>query len=330
MISFLKKNWFVLGIITALILGFLIPNVGIFLNKGSVFSTVLIVLLFLISGFKLPSEAIKAGMKDVRVHILIQLFVFVITPGFIFVTSFPFRDIMNGQVAIGIFALACLPTTISSCIVFTQISGGNVVATMFNAAFANVVGIILSPLLLSIMLRSSAAALPLSELLDILQSLALKMLLPIIVGQIARKYAGGIGKKISKPLGTISSTFILMIVFFAFSKTAGNPAFRENIVALFVPFLYLAAVHLVLLGASYLSAKALDFSTENKISVLFAAPQKTLAMGVPLISTFFADNPEILGVALLPLIFYHAWQLFIAGFLPKLTAKLSRDPETAG
>lgn len=329
MISFLKKNWFVLGIITALILGFLIPKVGILLNSGSVFSTVLIVLLFLISGFKLPSEAIKAGMKDVRVHILIQLFVFVITPGFIFLTSFPFRDVMDGQVAIGIFALACLPTTISSCIVFTQISGGNVVATMFNAAFANVIGIILSPLLLSIMLRSSAAALPLSELLDILQSLALKMLLPIIVGQIARKYAGGIGKKISKPLGTISSTFILMIVFFAFSKTAGNPAFTENVVALFVPFLYLAAVHVVLLVASYLSAKAMHFSAENTISVLFAAPQKTLAMGVPLISTFFADNPEILGVALLPLIFYHAWQLFIAGFLPKLTSKLPREGETA-
>jgi sodium/bile acid cotransporter 7 len=287
------------------------------------------VLLFLISGFKLPSEAIKAGMKDIRVHILIQLFVFAISPWFIFATSFPFRDIMDGRVVIGIYALACLPTTISSCIVFTQISGGNVVATMFNAAFANVVGIILSPLLLSIMVRSSGSPLPLSELLGILQSLALKMLLPIIAGQIARRYAGGIGKKIGKPLGTVSSIFILLIVFFAFSKTAGNSSFRESLVALIVPFVYLAAVHLVLLGASYFSAKALHFSTENTISVLFAAPQKTLAMGVPLISTFFADNPEILGTALLPLIFYHAWQLFIAGFLPRLTAKLPRSPEPA-
>ena len=45
----------------------------------------------------------------------------------------------------------------------------------------------------------------------------------------------------------------------------------------------------------------------------YAAPQKTLAVGVPLISTYFASNPEIIGLALLPLVFYHAWQLLVAG-----------------
>lgn len=327
MISFLKKNWFVLGIIVALILGFLVPDIGTFLNRGSIFSTVLIVLLFLIAGFKLPTETIKTGMKDIRVHIFIQLFIFVVIPAVIFLTSFPFRDVMDGKVAIGLYALACLPTTISSCIVFTQMSGGNLVATMFNASFANVIGVILSPVLLSIMLRSSADPLPVSELLAILRSLALKMLVPIIVGQIARKYAAALAKKMSKPLGTLSSCFILTIVFFSFSKTASNPSFREHLVMLIVPFLYLAAIHLVLLAASYFSAKAMRFSTENIISVLYAAPQKTLALGVPLISTFFADDPETLGIALLPLIFYHAWQLFIAGFLTRLTAKMPRSSE---
>jgi len=89
-----------------------------------------------------------------------------------------------------------------------------------------------------------------------------------------------------------------------------------------VPFVYLAAAYLVLLAASFLGARALNFSGDSIISVLFTAPQKTLAMGVPLLSTFFAANPEILGIALLPLIFYHPWQLFIAGFLPRLTEKL--------
>lgn len=327
MTSFLKKNWFIFGIVTALVLGFLVPEVGIFLNTNSVFSTVLIVLLFLIAGFKLPSETIKIGMKDLRVHILIQLFVFVVSPGILFLTSLPFRGVMDGRLAIGIYALACLPTTISSCIVFTQISGGNVVATIFNAALANVIGVILSPVILSLMLQSTGGPLPFSELLDILRGLALKMLLPIAVGQVARKYARGFAKRLSKPLGTLSSTFILMIVFFAFSKTAGNPDFRENVSALLLPFAIIGVAHLVLLSASYLSARALRLSTENTISVLFAAPQKTLAMGAPLIGTFFLNDPETLGIALLPLIFYHAFQLFIAGFLPKLTSKLPRGNE---
>ena len=44
-------------------------------------------------------------------------------------------------------------------------------------------------------------------------------------------------------------------------------------------------------------------------------PQKTLAVGIPLLSTYFAHDPELLAVAILPLLFYHPWQLMIAGFI---------------
>ena len=77
-----------------------------------------------------------------------------------------------------------------------------------------------------------------------------------------------------------------------------------------------------MLSLAYTGAKLLRFPPENIISILFAAPQKTLAMGVPLLSTFFADSPEILGIALLPLIFYHPWQLLMSGFLPGLTKNM--------
>jgi predicted Na+-dependent transporter len=58
---------------------------------------------------------------------------------------------------------------------------------------------------------------------------------------------------------------------------------------------------------------------------LYAAPQKTLAVGVPLVSTYFAASPEILGLALLPLVFYHAWQLLVAGFIR--SSRLVRETE---
>jgi solute carrier family 10 (sodium/bile acid cotransporter), member 7 len=328
--SFFTKNWFILGIVTALALGFLVPEFGVRLNTRSIFTTILIVLLFLISGFKLPTETIKEGMKDVRVHVFIQLYVFVLVPVFFYLTSLPFREVMDGKLVIGIYAMACLPTTISSCIVFTQIAGGNVVATMFNASLANVAGVIISPLILSLMIQSAGSALPLSELLGILQGLALKMLLPIAVGQIARKYAKKFAVKNGKRLGIISSVFVLMIVFVSFSKTANNPLFIENLKVLVVPFIYLAISHLVLLTGAFTGAKALRLKTENLITVLFAAPQKTLAMGVPLLGTFFAGNSEALGIVLLPLIFYHLWQLFIAGFIPRLVERLPRTQEAVG
>jgi predicted Na+-dependent transporter len=112
-----------------------------------------------------------------------------------------------------------------------------------------------------------------------------------------------------------SNIFILCILFFAFSKTAQNPDFLGNLRSLIGPFGYLAAAHLLLLLIAYGGTRLFHFSRENTISVLYAAPQKTLALGVPLISTYFASTPEILGIALLPLVFYHAWQLLVAGFV---------------
>ncbi len=79
-----------------------------------------------------------------------------------------------------------------------------------------------------------------------------------------------------------------------------------------------------------LCARKLRFSGPETISVLYAAPQKTLALGVPLLSAYFADDPAVLGVALLPLLFYHPWQLFIAGILKSLPIVKSwgMKPET--
>jgi sodium/bile acid cotransporter 7 len=131
--------------------------------------------------------------------------------------------------------------------------------------------------------------------------------------------------RIKKNLSVLSNIFILMILFFAFAKTAKNPAFTENLKSMILPFIYLAVGHLAILAGVFGGGKVLKLSPENMTSVLFAAPQKTLAMGVPLLSTFFSSTPEILGVALLPLIFYHPWQLFVAGFLTRFSERLKTE-----
>ena len=326
-LSWLKRNWFLFGILTALLLGFLVPGAELILNPNGITRTVLIVLLFLISGFTLPYEAISSGLKDYRLHLYIQSFIFVLIPAFFLLTTLPFRSTWDHQLYAGIFAVAVLPTTISSCIVFTQVSGGNLMSTMFNAALANILGVVVSPLLLSLLMRGGGEPIPASELIRILKSLALQMLIPIACGQILRRFFKEVAAKQKKRLSVISNFFILFILFFAFSKTARNPDFIGNLRSLIGPFGYLAAAHLLLLFMAYGGARLFHFSRENTISVLYAAPQKTLAVGVPLISTYFAATPEMLGIALLPLVFYHAWQLLVAGFVK--SSRLVREAEQA-
>ncbi len=313
--KWLGKYWFIIGIIVALVLGVSLHTFGAALNPHSATTDVLVVLLFLISGFTLPSESILRGLKNIRLHGYVQLFIFVLSPVLLIGGARLFFPAGQASFQVGVVALAVLPTTISSCIIFTQLSGGNVVGTMFNASVSNILGIFISPLLLSILLQQARLSLPPDQIAATFRSLVFKMLVPIVAGQILRIFGADIAAKMKKKLGVVSNSFILLIIFLTISKTAQNPSFVKNLGTMALPFIYLAFAHLALVAIAYGLGAALRFPREDLISVAYAAPQKTLALGVPLLSAFFASRPDVLGYAILPLLFYHPWQLLIAGVI---------------
>jgi sodium/bile acid cotransporter 7 len=313
---FLRKNWFFLGIALVVTAGILLSDLGTVLNPGSASSTGVIVLLFVISGLTLPSESIHRGIKDFKLHIYVQGFIFLFVPLSMVVLTLPLRGVFDPKVTAGLYALACLPTTISSCIVFTQITGGNTVGTMFNAALANIAGVVVSPLILSILLQGNEAVLLAGEMGRILGSLGLKMILPIAAGQAARVSVQALKRAAVEKKGvfrTVSNGLILLIIFFSISKAAGTPEFRSTLTRMGLPFLFLGGFHFYLLAAAYFGGRVIRLGRESLKSVIFTAPQKTVALGVPLMSAYFAGSPDILGVALLPVIFYHSFQLIVAG-----------------
>ena len=251
-------------------------------------------------------------------HLFLQAFIFVAVPLYFAASAALLWRGGDPRLLAGIYALAVLPTTVSSCIVFTQAARGNVVATIFNASLANVAGVFLSPLLLSLLLQQSGRALPADELLRVLTALALKMLLPFALGQVARARLRELAQRLRKAISVFMNASIVVIIWFSFSRPALDPAFAASLLRLWPLFGYLALSHLLLLGAVWGVTRALRLDKANTYTALFVAPQKTLAMGAPLLTTYFATMPDLLGVALLPLIMYHLWQLTVAGFLPRL------------
>jgi len=316
----LKKNWFLIGIGTVLLIGYFFPGFGMALNPRNMTRDVVIVLVFLVTGLTLPSEAILAGLKEFRVHLFVEIFIFAFVPVYFLVTVSLLGNIIPAVAKPGLFALAVLPTTITSCVVFTQVSGGNTVVSMFNAAFSNVAGVIVAPILLSIMLTGTEVSLPPGQLVSVLTSLGLRMLLPIVVGQIARQFLRDWITKRRKAFGIYSNASILIILLFTFSKAAGNPQFSEHLVAMLPVFGYLALSHLLLVTFALLGSRLFAFSRLNRAAVMYAAPQKTLALGAPLLAIYFASQPELLATAILPLLFYHPFQLLTAGILRSIPA----------
>jgi len=313
--GFLRRQWFLFALLVCLALGFLFPEADAILNPGNLTRTGLIVALFLLMGLTLPSESIRAGLNDWRLHSYIQGFLFLLTPAYFLLTSLPLRGSLDPGLLAGILALSCLPTTIASCIVFTQLAGGNVAGTLFNAAISNILGVFLSPLLLSALLRGAGRLIPASQLPAVLRDLALQVLIPIAAGQILRRKLRPAVERHRGTLTTLANILLLGVILFTFARSAGAPGFLAQLRGALGLFLYLAASHLVLVALAWLGARALRFSPADVISVLFAAPQKTLALGVPLLATFFARSPEALGLVVVPVLFYHPWQLLVAGLL---------------
>lgn len=324
--EFLKKNWFPCGILGAVGLGLLAPGVGPVLNAGKVASTGAVVVIFLLSGLALPSDQMKRGLRNLRVHLLVQGFIFGAVPAWFWLSAGWLRGEMDGGLLLGVYALAVFPTTISSCIVFTQMAEGNVATTIFNAVLSNLAGVFVSPLLLTLLARQAGRGLPMAEVLPIFAALAVKVLLPFVAGQVLRLRLRDLADRHRKRLSTASGCLILLIVFLAFCRAADSETLRQSAGRLPLPLAYLAGSNVLLMGAAYGAGRLLRLGPAERASVLFTAPQKTLAMGVPLLSTFFASRPEVLGAAMIPILFYHPWQLLTAGLARSLFGASAERP----
>ncbi|MFW6344494.1 MAG: bile acid:sodium symporter [Sediminispirochaetaceae bacterium] len=323
--SFVSKNWFILSLLGLILLSFIEPSIGHAVGLGGATSKVLIIVIFLITGLTLPSETILSRLSNIKLHLFIQSFSFILIPLYVVLTASLLKGVLHEWTLVGLYATAVLPTTISSNIIFTQASGGNVVASTFNAALGNVMGIFISPLLLSFILQSTGRVMPAEELLGILQSLFLLMLLPIGVGQILRLRIRGVVKRYGSYMRKSTSAMILLIVFITMSKAVYTDLFDLSGGGLVIALAYLAVSHLLFLAIVYGCSRLLRFSREDRICALFTGTQKTLAMGAPLLSIFFADRPELLAASVVPLSYYHLWQLVVAGFVRGALVKQEQE-----
>lgn len=312
MASLLRKNWFVISLLAAIALGAAVPRVGEILNPAGALSAGAVVAIFLLSGLSLPTEKLSTGLRAWRLHAVCWGFVFLICPAWFALTGRAVAAATDDRLLLGVVALGVLPTTISSCVVLTSAARGNTAGAIFNAVAANLVGVMLSPLLLSI-LAGAEAGLGTEALLSRLASLAAKVIVPFALGQTLRRF--WLGQRIvawGEAPSKISSGLIVLIVFLAFAKAARSDKLASCAHSLPWVFAYLAASNVLLMLAAWTAARTLGLTMADRAAAVFIGPQKTLALGAPLLSTLFADRPDLLAMTMMPILFYHPWQLLTA------------------
>ena len=305
---------FTTGILTSLLLGIVIPCQG----SGAVFfdwlTNAAIVLLFFLYGVKLSRKSVVEGLLNWRLQSMVFAFTFVFFPIVIPLLHPVLEPMVGASLFMGLVYVACLPSTVQSSIAFTSVAGGNVPAAVCSASVSSLLGVFLTPFLVSMLFSTSGTGAQVG--LDTVLKICYQILLPFIAGQLSqpllRKWV--LGHKTL--IGWNDKTTIWLVVYTAFSNaTSGD--YWSQLEATRLGGLVIACLLILCLtfAATWYSSKLLGFKREDCITIVFCGSKKSLAVGAPMMLAIFGTLDNNL---LLPLMVFHQVQLMLCAHLARL------------
>lgn len=301
----LRIDTFLLLILGAAAVAFLLPATGQAAGVVDVATTIAIFGLFFGYGAKLSLADAWAGLKHWRLHLLILGISFGLFPLFaIGIRALP-DGVLGPALTVGFAYLCLVPPTVQSSITFTSLAGGNVAGAVVSATTSNLLGVVLTPLLAVALLPSSAGG---AITLDSFVAVVLQLLLPFILGQLSRHWTATFMARHSKRIKYLDQFVIALVVYGAFSDFFSSGAWRAVTVSdlLTMVGLCLGLLAFMLWFTWWLSGR-LRFSRPDRIAIMFCGTKKSLATGVPMASVLFAG--QAVGLIVLPLMIFHQAQL---------------------
>ena len=277
-----------------------------------------IVLLFFLHGAKLSREAIVGGMLNWRLQLSTLAVTFVLFP----ILGLALIRIpgLDPALAAGLLYLALLPSTVQSSIAFTSMAGGNVSAAVCAATLSNLLGMFLTPLLVAIFMQVPGVRIQVS--LDSVKNIAIQLLLPFVVGHLARPWIGAWIGRHKTLVGRVDRAAILLVVYTAFSAAVVAGLWsRVSVASLIVMIVISVALLVFVMSACWWIGRCLDLDREDSIALLFCGSKKSLASGVPIAGTLFPATQ--VGLIILPLMIFHQIQLIACALIARQIAHKS-------
>ena len=143
--------------------------------------------MIVLAGLGLKTKEFSKAFQRLRFNIFVQVYNFGVVSAIVYGVS---RGLVKANViaqslADGMVVCASLPLTINMVLVLTKSSGGDEASAIFNAAFGNMMGVFLSPVLILGYLGVTGDV----DLLGVFYKLALRVVLPVAVGQLLQKFS---------------------------------------------------------------------------------------------------------------------------------------------
>ncbi|MCB8838323.1 bile acid:sodium symporter family protein [Aurantimonas sp. VKM B-3413] len=268
--------------------------------------------VFFLYGLTLAPERMRQGLTRWQAHIVVALTTFGVFPLLVLVGQWLAPDLLPRSAEIGFFYVAALPSTVSSSVAMVSLARGDVPVAIFNATISSLIGVFITPLLMTWYMHAGGMNVPLGPTI---LKVVLLVLLPIVLGQVARIWLAGWAKRQARLIKLADRAVILAIVYGAFCDSVAEGVWQRNDPSVAAEIAVVAVVLFCLVfGVTTLAARLLRMSREERIAVQFCGSKKSLAAGVPLAPVIFAGREDI-GLIILPIMLFHFLQLLIVSFI---------------
>jgi sodium/bile acid cotransporter 7 len=307
-------------LIVAILLATFVPVTAGARPVAQLVSNLAVFLLFLLNGLRLPRDEVLFGIRNLRFLLPLALWCFGAMTLAGWGASKLAADVLPATVALGFLYLGTLPSTVQSATAYSSIAGGNVASSVVAAALLNILGVFVTAPLFSILAGSAHTGIDESGLVKV----ALILLLPFVIGQIAQHRAGHWVRDNRTLTSWADRSCIAIAVYVAFSGAVDEGIWQTIEPASWIALLLIVAVLLAFaFGGAWLLGRVMGLARGDRIALLFSGGQKSIAMGAPLAAILFP--PAVAGVVLLPVLTYHLMQLILSA---PLAARLSghHDP----
>jgi sodium/bile acid cotransporter 7 len=221
------------------------------------------------------------------------------------------------ELAVGVIVATVVPCTLATAAVWTRRAGGNDAVSFLVTMITSLACFLVVPGWLRLLSGVQANV----DYLAIVTGLVLHVVVPIVVAQLLRQWRplGSWATRHKKSLGGWAQIGVLAMVLVGAVRSGETLAVVDDhsiLTAFNLTYMIaaVAAVHLAVLWLGLRAARALGIAWPDSIAVAFAGSQKTLMVGA---YVALAVGP----LAILPMVAYHAVQLFVDTLIADRWAK---------
>jgi solute carrier family 10 (sodium/bile acid cotransporter), member 7 len=226
----------------------------------------------------------------------------------------------------GLLFLCLVPSTVQSSIAFTSIARGHVSAAIVSASLSNILGVVLTPLLVMLLMNTTGAP-PVTG--SAVRDIVLQLLLPFGAGQLARPWIAAAVARHAVLLKAVDRGSILLVVYTAFSLGVVQGIWVSVDAWQLISVTVVATVLLaVVLVCTRVAGQLARLDRGDAIVLLFCGSKKSLASGLPMALVLFPS--ATVGLSMLPLMIFHQIQLVVCAVIASRLGRASETGSTAG